>query len=540
MPYRKTGFYVVPRTTYLPQMAADIVNAFGDKLDTNVAEIIRSLGRENVFLKSFLFDRLLTIKHPSLEGGDLRMKFIIILGDFLHSTGYLSENPVLIDYRDDPVYSADELLDLMLGTRLPTWKAADMMGDYATIDILLMFFTEVLRKYAMLLDERPYMADRFRKWIGSIGYKLLVNGGELSQAERSFFVVYCSTEPNTKGFISQLDSNNAKGNDIAPSESKDPLVLEIAALAQSLCLGGPSTAHMKLISNADLEQLIFYYGPHVPTVSTMIGNKTPYGDFMILNMTPADEISWQIESQLYGLMSNVQNFMIKSADLPPFAIKTPLPFIVTSINGSVCAYPDDPSFRIWLTDQKDCSNYTWDYPSTWRRRKINSLLDGGSMDYAIADIAVMKRAAGGMQVDMTQIPNQTLMWLTPAAAEWLSETSDSMSSMVEQIILPGKNGPEYRKVDLTAFYARFGRLQTTSAFADELRLPMDWFVQPNDAVVDFIASTMGLTLEERARYTRAIYISHNCAVYERISGRQAPIDALAIVKAQFGTAFNNA
>jgi hypothetical protein len=530
MPYRKTGFIPTPRSRYIPYYAAAILEAFGEKFDLITAECIKSMGRENIFLKNFFFARLLTIKHERLDANPLlKQQFIILLADFLKMVGYIDECPVEIDYILDPVMDAEELIDRIIEARMPVYKASDLGGEFATIDTLMMFFAEVIRKNALILNERKAMCDRFRLWIGSIGHKLLVQSGELSQAERSFLVVYCSTQPNTKGYMPSMAKPGTKAPPIPAVENKDPLVQEVAALANAVCLSGPCTAHYKLVSNAIIESLTFYYGPHCSELKTFVGYGQPMGPFTQYEMTPADSIPWLLESQIVGLSSTAANFMVKTSELPPFTLKVPLAQAYKTSMGGVAQYPDDPSFRLWLTNPDDVSAYTWDYPSKWRGRRINSLTDGGTMDYALADAAVTQKTAGGMQNEALDMAGFGICWLTEAAQTKLVDTSETI---IESFLLPGPSGLTLVPVDMTAFYARYGSVMMIPAFSEFLQLPMNWFMQPNERVVDYVASVQALTIEERIRFTTIIAIGHNCAVYTRLTGLpNPPIDQMQIASA---------
>jgi len=510
MPYRKTGFVIVPRSKYIPYYCKDILKTFGSTFDLNIAEIIKSLGRENINLKNFVFERCLTLKHPLLDGNsDLKMKVIIVLADYLHSIGYISTSPVFVDYVIDPVYSAEELIQLMLGSRMPKFTASELGGEWGTIDHLMMFFSEVIRRNAIILEERKFMVERFRAWLGSIGHKLLTRAGELSQSERSFLTVYGSTtEPGYKGFLPDLIAK------IPAVETKEPLTMEVGALAQATCLPGPCTSHMKLLSNGILEQLFFYYGPHVTDLKTFVGYKETYGPFNLYKMNPADAIPWALDSQLVGLTATAANFTVKPANMPPFSLRVPFARKIVTPTGTMCLYPDDMSFRLTLTDTTDISNFDWAYNSKWRGRWIHSSQDGGSMDYALADAAVNNKTAGNTQVELTDLANVGLCTFLDNAKPKVIEIAEGVR---EEYVLPGPTDLQAVEIDMTAYYARFGDVMMLPAFSEFLELPQSWFMTPAEAVLDYIATVQGLTIEEKVRFSKIIEICHNCARYKRLT-----------------------
>lgn len=525
MPYQKIGFVRVPRSRYIPKYCAQILEAFGDTFDQDVAEAIRSLGHPRDLLKTFFFQRCLLLKSPKLDGNpDLRLAFLVVLIDFLGMTGYIQDSVTLVDYVIDPVRKADELLDLMIGTRMPKFESSEMSGEWATIATLECFFPEVIRRTAVIVNERKLMANRFRQWLGNIGFKLMTGSSRsLSQSERSFLVVYGSTKRRTKGDIIGLANTP-----IPPIENKDPLVIEIGALAEASSLAGPCTNHMRLVSNAILEQLVFYYGPHHSEVSTQVGYIENFGPFVTFNMTSGDNIPWLLESQITGLAAQSAIIAIRPDKQPPFTIRMPLPITFKTQTGALCQYPDSPEFNLYLTNQKDISRFTWDYPSRWQGRRISSLNDGGTMDLAIADAATQVKAAGGMQIESPVITTFGTCWFTEAAK---SKIRQDELYFKEYFVLPGRNGLVFKGVDLTAHYAVMGKVEAISAFSEFLEVPMQWFMVPDESVMQFVATVEGLTLEEQVRFKSVIHLCHNAARYARITKKQPPIKVLELAKA---------
>jgi hypothetical protein len=143
------------------------------------------------------------------------------------------------------------------------------------------------------------------------------------------------------------------------------------------------------------------------------------------------------------------------------------------------------------------------------------------MDYALADKAVATKSAGGMQIEMAELPAGTICWLTPAAAAKITSFDGRIN---ENYVLPGPNGLQVTPVNMAAYYARFGTIEFIPAFSEYLEVPMGWFLQPADRVVDFVATVTGLTMRERVEFSAIVALCHNIARYERITKRSAPIN----------------
>jgi hypothetical protein len=528
--YRKTGICKVPRSRYIPQMCRDIEIAFGDDFDQNVAAYVKSLGNERTKLQNFFFEMILQLQNPKYDSnGKLRFQFLTLLADLMFMIGVIDKAPIKLEYRVDPVMDADELLDLMVGTRMPTFSLSDLGGDQATVFQLMCFMPEYIRRNALILHERPLMAQRFRNWLGDIGFKLLkTSHASLSQAERTFLVVAGCTLPLTKGFIAGLPSTP-----IPAVENKEPLVVETGALATASALPGPCTNHLKLISNQVLEQLLFYYGPHVSDLKSQVGYMDKRGPYWLFKLSPEDSIPWMLEAQITGLSAMASDIAMSSGIQPPFTIRTPQPLLFRNAGGVICLYEDIPTFNLWLTDPTDIHAYTWDFMSKFAGRRISSLNDGGTMDYALADLAAQVKTAGGMQIEGTEIPSDTLLWFDEE--DGIAKHIENYDgNIIENYLLPSPSGLLDVPVNMTAYYARFGSIEVIPAFAEFLELPMAWFRTPAENVVSYVNTMQGLTLLERVRFADVITFCHNYARYMRITRRQPkdiPIDRLRYVQA---------
>lgn len=521
--YRKTGICKVPRSRYIPQMCRDIEIAFGDDFDQNVAAYVKSLGNERTKLQNFFFEMVLQLTNPKFDTmGTVRFQFLTLLSDLMYMINVIDRCPIKLEYVTDPVMTADELLDLMIGTRMPTYTISDLGGDGATVYQLMCFMPEYIRRNALILNERPMMAQRLRNWIGDIGFKLLKGShATLTQTERSFFVIAGCTKMNTKGYIAGMGEVP-----IPPIENKEPLVQETGALAAAASLPGPSVNHMKLVSNQIAEQLLYYYGPHVPDLKTHVGYRDHRGPYVMFKLTPEDSIPWLLDSQITGLSIMASDISLRPGIQPPFTIRTPQPNVFKNDYGVISLYPDLPSYNLWLTDQRDISNFTWDFMSYFAGRRISSLNDGGTMDYALADQALQTKTAGAMQIELTEIPSDTLVWFDEADPI-TRRIQDYDGNISELYIFPSPTGFVYRSVNMTAYYARFGSVEVIPAFSEFLELPLAWFKTPAEAVVDYVCTIVGLTLLERVRLGETITFCHNYAKFARITRKQAfeiPID----------------
>lgn len=511
---------------YIPQYCAEIESKLGDQMDLVLKEAVMSCGHPRDFLTTYFFEGLLVMKQEVLDNDpDLKLKVFIVLLDFLYQTGYVKQKPELFRFIDNPVIPIDELLDMAIGTRMPVWKSDVLAGEKATLAILSRFFPEVIRRTAVIVNERGRMYERFRAHLGNIGFKLLTTSSStLSQMERTQLAIYSIVKegypmwPQKKD--ASLDLRLLKP--ITPVETKDPLVLEVGNLITSLGMPGPCLNYRKLVSNGNFETLILYWGPHVAELKTYLGYKRSYGKFVMYKTDPEDSLPWTLKDQITGITAKTLNIFYKPAAENSWSARTP-----TIIADEELLVPDMPDLNLYPVYgeggfEEDISQFWWDYFSEWRGRRISEL-QGADLKYYLCDYALKNKEAGGMPVEMDTIPSDTLLYLVPGLGSAAFESATN-KEIWEWFILPSPAGLVKKRADMRAFYARFGNIELKPAFADRMELPPSWFMAKNERVVEYVQTVFGLTIEERVIYTPVIEICHNYYRYLRVTGKVPPLN----------------
>jgi hypothetical protein len=248
----------------------------------------------------------------------------------------------------------------------------------------------------------------------------------------------------------------------------------------------------------------------------------PYGPFEIYDLTPVETIPWSLEDQLTGITGQSAYFGSLKPLATSFSMHAPLMVAESNAQGLVGVFPDDPGFRIVLTNQEDIALYEIEYMSKRRQRWINSRVNNATQELAIADAAFEKKALGACQVESTTLEGMGLLTLTDRAQEKVRTYQNDVIN--EDFLLPGPNGVRVVQVDVTALSVLWGSVEALPAFAEFMRPPLKTFREPAPRVVEYVASVVGLTLDERRRYEDVISIYHNCAKFKRMTGRTAPID----------------
>lgn len=526
MGYQKLGFVVKPRSTYLLDIADKLEHlvAWNKNLDKGVTEAIKTLGKENIRLSNIMFERLLTIGGPGLESGSEEHRdFIVLLSSYLHEVGIIAGSPVVVDYVTDPALTLDDVILRMLASRMPKFTLDQIGGQFATIDSLTYFFTDVIRRYALIKKEAPLMVRRFRQWLGHLGFKV-ITGQQLSQHELTAFVMYGNTEENSPGH-SKYDKEEVR---IAAAEINDLMVNEVAELYKSVSMPGPYWNHQKIISDTLLQRLTAYFGPHITDLRLCTGYYRNYGPFMLFELTPQDSLQWGVEEHLAGITARTSYLMSNVAGGGSYAIR--VPNILDNRNdwGTAGLFPDDPSFQITLTDEANIANFEWDYYSQWRGVRVNSKIHSATEQLALADKALEGASLGTCNVEHATLENIGMALFTDRANSKLLPVDQKVE---ETYLLPTEKGSKEVSVDMTGYYSRLGTVIALPAFSEFLELPQKFFLQPQERVVEYVASVQALPLDEKIRFTNVISLYHNVERFMRLTGREAPLDRLQLAKA---------
>lgn len=526
MGYIRTGFQTISKQSVLLESSKAIAKHWGKHLDKEVSRTVKSLTKsDNMRINNLFFEKLLTFENAAFDSSvALFRQFLTVASSFLNETGYIPISPSVIDYRTDPILNVDELIDLMLATRLPKFDAAMINGEYANIDTFASFLPEVIRRYNQVEHERPLMYDRFRKWLGHVGFKVF-KAQPITQAERTAYVLYCHFTPGQPGH-----SEYWPNTPIAAVEQSDPLVLEIGALYEAVCLPGPFMNHMKMVSDCVTERLTAWFGLMSTEMKMCRGTMEPYGPFGVFHLTPQENIPWTAEDQLSGLTACASYFSGARPDASSFAIRIPNLIMRKGLFRATGMAVDDPSFRLTLTDEKDISNFTFEFYSSSRQRWINSKSNNATFDLSLAESALQNKSLGSVQMANATLEGFGLCTLTPRCMdEKVRVYTDHRIS--EVFLLPTAQGLQEVSIDVTSRGARYGGIETLPFASEFMYLPLKSFQEPAPDMVDYVASVHGLTMDERTRFAQVISIYHNTNRFKRITGRDAPIDRRRLCEA---------
>lgn len=525
MGYQTTGFFAQPRQKVLVEAAERIMSTFQKDMDKEVQKAIKSLGRENIRLSNLFFQALLALDHPALNGDEeTRVAFMMLLCDFLKMTGYVETAPVVVDYRENPMMTFDDVIIQMSTPHMPAYSATDLGGQYATIDNLMRRFPVVIRDYARVATYRKLLAQRFRMWLADIGFRMFERQ-PVSQQERTAVLMYAKTRKGGRGYSSLFLPGETEPI-AALQNDKGDLIREAGELYKTSCLPGPCTNHFKVLSDGTLERLTMYLGQHVSSLDMSVAFEETFGDFIRLDSRKVESITWSAEDQLVAISASSAYFMVDKARA--FSLRMP---VMVYGNDAIpdSMIPDLPEFEIIMRNEKDISEYDFEWYSTWRQRRVNSRVNEATMEIPLVDIAFQAKSFGSTQIAQPTLEGFGVCRMTPQARAKIVDFDSR--KITQTFLLPNGTGLVKKEIDMTPFYSRRGTKLLRPAFSEGLLVPLKWFGTPQPAVVDYVAAATGMLADERNRFADVISMFHNVARYELITGKRATPSVEIIARA---------
>jgi hypothetical protein len=361
-------------------------------------------------------------------------------------------------------------------------------------------------------------------------------------------MVYANVEKNAPGAAFGMPDELGRPVAIPAAQSADPLVTEAFALYQESTEAGPGIRFYQLFSNQNMESLIWYLGPYARTLPLSIGYAAAMGPFMEYRFTALDALAWTPQDQMTGIRDLFADTGIVSAAPaqptdetgPPAAKRLSTEQTSWKLNAPtrVCGNPwndctpsfiDFPNVSLRLTNEGDCSRYSWEYYSTWRQRIMTSEA-GATPDTLYVDLALSVDKSGEAQSEFLNLDSFNVAdYDESVKAREIKLPNDRIIEDV-YFVRTG-NSLQRTAVDMTDFYARQGVKAFRPAFAEFLIPPRMWFFKPDDRASAFIAARLGLNNDQMFRNRMAITISHNAAMLKRVTGNDGHFDTPGVIKA---------
>jgi len=526
---------VRPEGIYIPDYASNIVRMKNSEV--HLSEALKSLGRPQTRLNNLIIENLFSINTPMFPAGTQAQRELLhIIIKIMASAGFIQHRVPMIEFRDQPHRTLDELTALVLASRLRFPSSDDFGGTFATLQQLEAVLLTILKEFMFVKEEAHLLVKRFRLGLGHIGWKLH-NGQPISQFERSIFAAYRDTSEGSLGY-----SVHDPSYPIAANQVSDDLVSETMALYASVSPATTFWSNVMMMSDKNLEHLTMFLGVVPSKFNYYGGSIVPFGPFHEPRLELIDSISWSPQQQLRGVYNSVEYLTRVAPEGGSLQIRTPTLIRNSWLLGDRfnALLLDHPDITWHVHEVSDIAKAHWSYNSKWRGRSLSSDLDNIDLADVMIDIGLVRESTGANAMAATEA-----IEFGPADYEYLKSqgvtpwenTEGTSLGLTETFWLPPRDGGnkiEKRQVDLSSYYLRRGVVAARSVFG-ELAVPeRSMFMSVDANVVRHVAARESLTTDETLRFERAIGFAHEVSRWERVTGSKVDFDPAIIISAMTG------
>lgn len=519
MAYKKPGYSVLPYGAYIPADALALTRTTG--WEANIAEAVKSIGREARPLNSIMAEDILQINTGAFPAGSEQTKTLQrLLLTLLHQAGLINRSPQIPTYSRDANLTFSEVVDRMMNDRIPWPSIEHLGGAEARLETFRTLLPIVIREIAFCTEWRKVLRNNLEEKLKDIGFKIFSHI-PIDQAEKSFFLAFCA--PRSRALLT-AGADEPKPGAVLPAITNDrPAIQETWELYKKSVEPGPGLEYYKIISNANLESLIYYYGPHASSLPFCLGYMRPFGMFHEPFLTRLEDIAWSESDVLTALREYSGYFVHGGAEL---TLRGQVHWPMTTPFSL-----DLPAVQLYRTDEVDISQFDWSFVSTWRERPVLST-EGADPSVLLTDIAVTNTTGGRAKYDALNIDHLPLIDSSQLPKDKKIMFRDEQ--MIERTLMPAAAGSRslvVKEVDMSDYYVTRGQVAYLPAFTEYVIPPRSWYFKQDPNAVQHIMSRAAgnLSNEDRKRMATAVNIVHNAENLKRLLGRSANFNIATFV-----------
>lgn len=530
MSYRKPGFYEVPAGNLLPRWANRVMgkgeDGFGranDTWATDMGEVFSSLGRGGRFVKDLTIEDVLGMKGSgSLAAGTPAYHALLqLLIRFLHKLGVLDAYPAVVGYAGQPILQMDEIIDNMMSSFI-VWPDWPLLGNEMgfKLEALKGVFATMVRQMGAMQRMRGVLVSRLRQKLGAIAYKVATSI-PIDQSERSFWAIF--GDVNDRRGWTRLEQRSGAAPVVHMTDTGDPLVNEAWELFKTSTEVGPFLRFCSMVSNTSFENLVYWMGPQMSNVVFSIGYVFEYGPFDRPEAKESITLPWGKDDQLRA--ARERHIALKAQGLSEvLGVHSPIQ-AASALLPTVEPVFDLPNVEFLVDIEKTLTQKVEAmYYSTWRERMV-STLHGATPGTMMLDLALTTQRIGESQLGELSVLSWPLLD-SKESEPYLGRQTTMKPNWASKILLPSASRQlSVKEVDMRDYYVKLGTTVWPPAFREAVLSPLNWLYIPDAPAEDFIASRLGLTVEQRKQAEQQIRICHNWNNLNRLLAPvQLPLD----------------
>jgi len=550
------GYYVESQAETLIPAARLLTTSYGATFDTVFADAFKEAGlTDRRWMKDLTRDDYIQLgKSSSFANGTAENRALLHWVYAIAAvSGWGDYRPPVVRYAAHPHMTLDEILLECLNDHLDKGlkEIGAMWPEKCNVEAFRTHLASCIKRAAILYEYRPYIVDKLERYIGDVLYKLRhgeISPTGLTQFDRTLLtkLVY-EADPN---LLSYTLNGVPTALSFSPNKDANPLIAPEIDRIRNACKEGPWLKYTRLLSNMDQRELIYMLTPVLPDLPLATGFLMPVGPFHEVDLTIQHRITWGDQEQYAGFAERVVFPAFSTASNNRINLRTPAKKDVAS--KYVQQIYDWPTLEI--VDDYDFGNqksgtvtpfsfrYSWFSPTLQRMVHSDA---GGDMDALLYDLACTHKELGETPVtmvnihdfkwaDLTKISNRRII----AGPAQNPQDDPRLRSRVRFDIYYMSGGKTLKKetnVDLTPLYNKLGNITYRPALAEYFEPSRTYFLTLDQNTIDYICGKLRLNVYDAQRSKLAIAISHNVAMYKRVTGRQEdPFDVEELIKAMYG------
>lgn len=533
MSYRKPGFYEVPTGKLVPEWADTIRKASPSGWNADLASTIagpKGLGRGGRRVADLTIEDVLAMEGEGslVRGSPAFAALQQLLLRFLHHLGIVDVIPAVIGYKSSPMLNMDEAVDSMMSSHI-RWPDMNMLGGEQgfKLEALKGVFPTIVRGLASLKQLRPVTVARLRLKLGAIAYKVAM-GMPIDQAERSFWVLY--SDPYARHGYTDAEWKAQYIPTVNVAENSDPLVNETWELFRASTEAGPFLRFCTLLSNMSFENLVYWLGPQMTSLSYGLGYIFEFGNFWRPDVRESIVLPWARDDQMRAARERHVALRLKDK-VEVLGLQSPIQAYSRS-HPTVEPILDMPAVEYFVDiEQLSPMMQEASYYSDWRERVVTSR-QGANADTMVRDLALMHERAGESQLGELSLLTWPLIDLN-TSKEFLKRQTAFKPDFLTTVWIPGIKSRSLaeEKVDMRDYYVRMGSTVFPPAFREAVLAPLDWLYVVDTPAEEFIAARLGLTAEQKKQAAMHIRVSHNWGNLNRLlEPEQLPLNRAQVFK----------
>jgi len=550
--YRNLGYFVDSPAQVLLPAARSLVAKFGHNFDTVFSDAFREAGlSDRRFMKDLTRDDLIQLsKSVNFPRGSAQLRELLhLVYAIMSASGWGDYRPAVIRYNEQPLMPLDEVLTEALNDHLEKGmiEVGRMWPEKCNVETFRTHFAPIVKRMALLWEYRPYIVDKLERYVGDLLYRMKtmeISPTGLDQFDRSLVALMvsekeplCLVYTDAQGSYSKLAFPDAK--------DADPLIGPEIARFKSAVQPGPWLRFTRLLSNMDARELAYIVSPILADLPLVTGYMIPVGPFHDMDLNVHSRVMWGDAEQFAGFVERIMYPISpeNSSMTQRLGFRTPAHRVW---QGSSPPHYDWPTLEVINdTDEQGSPLIKYSWYSPTQQRMVHTV-NGATMHDLITDLAATHKELGETPCPVQNIHDFKFVDLNHESMldrRVVHTGGDGKRDADDAPILReriyetlwyfegGRNLMSIENLDVTPLYNKIGNVSFKPALSDYFTPSRTWFLQADQTAIDFIVGRLQLNVYDARRSVLALTISHNVAVYERLTGTKVKWDVEEVIRA---------